>query len=76
MLAYLSRSRRHASMISLSDVIPSARNTMNRGTGFLTLGIDTTMFLLVYFLVGATKSMRNERTGFDGSSDTLFISAE
>ena len=36
-------------MISLSEIIPSARKTIKRGTGLRTFGIFTTIFLKEYF---------------------------
>ena len=63
-------------MICLSEIIPNARNTMNRGTGFRTFGMFTTIFLNVYDGVGATIFTDNVLTGFDTFSETERISAE
>ena len=63
-------------MMSLSDTIPRALKTMNNGTGERTLGILTTICLLVYLLVGATIFTEKVRTGFDAFSETHRISAE
>ena len=67
-------------MMSLSEMTPSARKTMKSGTGFLTFGIFTTIFLKVYFslftVCGATSFTDNVRIGFDTFSDTDRISAE
>ena len=55
--------------------MPRARNTINRGIGFLTLGILTTIWLLVYVDVGATIRTDNVLSGLEASSDTVLISA-
>ena len=57
-------------------MIPSARNRINIGIGFLTLGILTTIFLLEYLLLGAIIFTDNVRMGFDTFSETDRISAE
>ena len=49
---------------------------MNNGTGFLTLGIFTTILLFVNLALGATRDIENLRIGFDGFSETLLNSAE
>ena len=64
------------SIISLSDSTPSARIKINSGTGFLTLGIFTTIWLLVNKEVGATISTLTVLTGLEASSETDLISAE
>ena len=63
-------------MISLSEITPNARITINKGIGILTFGIFTT--ILPFFLVGvgATILTANVRVGFDVSSETERISAE
>ena len=43
MFLFLSRSKRHTRIISLSEMTPSARIRMKSGIGFLTLGIETTI---------------------------------
>ena len=63
-------------MISLSEIIPRARNTIKSGTGDRTFGIFTTICLFVYLLVGAHIFTENVRTGFDAFSETHRISAE
>ena len=63
-------------MISLSEIIPSARITMNNGTGFLTLGIDTTICLLEEEGCSATILTDNVLIGFEASSETDRIFAE
>ena len=67
-------SSKHIVMISLSEIIPSARNTINKGTGFRTLGIFTTIFLNVE--VVDIIFTDNVRIGFDAFSETERISAE
>ena len=62
--------------MSLSETIPSARNTINNGTGARTLGILTTICLFVYFLDGVHNFTENVRTGFDAFSETDRNSAE
>ena len=69
-------SNRHISIIALSLTIPNALNTIKSGTGFLTLGISTTIFLFVKLLSGATIFIDNVLFGFDTFSETLLISAE
>ena len=79
---YLSKSCKHIVIISLSDKMPNARNKIKRGTGFLTFGIFTTIFLLVFPDLpkppptGATIFTESVRTGFDKFSETERISAE
>ena len=63
-------------MISLSEIMPNARNTMKRGTGDLTFGILTTNCLFVYLRVGVIIFTDNVLTGFATFSDTDLISAE
>ena len=63
-------------MISLYEIIPRARNTINKGTGLRTFGIFTTIFLLLYELVGVTILTDNVRIGLDTFSLTDRISAE
>ena len=67
-------SSKHISTICLSVTMPSARNTMNSGTGLRTLGIFTTIFMFEYLPLGATRSTLKVRTGLDVFSDTLLIS--
>jgi len=62
--------------MSLSDIIPSARNTINKGTGLRTLGILTTIFLLLYDLLGVTIFTDNVRIGLDTFSLTEGIQAD
>ena len=56
--------------------MPNARIKIKRGTGFLTFGTFTTIWLFV--LVGEGEAMRTDNvlTGFDESSDTERTSAE
>ena len=63
-------------MISLSDMNPRARNTINRGTGLRTLGMLTTILLLVNLPVGATIRTEKVRIGLDTFSLMDRISAE
>ena len=69
-------SSKQYSIISLSDIIPYALITINKGTGFLTLGIDTTIWLLDEEGCSATILTANVLTGFEASSDTDLILAE
>ena len=54
---------------------PKALIKMKRGTGFLTFGTFTTIWLLVYFVEGLTILIDKVLTGFEASSDTERISA-
>ena len=63
-------------IISLSEIIPNALNTINRGMGLRTLGIFTTIFLLENRLLGLSIFTERVRIGFDTFSDTERISAE
>ena len=72
----LFRSCKQYSIIFLSDSMPSARITINRGTGLRTFGIVTTIWLFVNVVVGDTIFTAMVLAGFDESSDTVLISAE
>ena len=71
-------------MISLSEIMPNARNTITRGTGFLTFGIFTTMFPPEYLIEfnrvqqenGIHIFTDNVRIGLDTFSDTERMLAE
>ena len=60
----------------LSDITPSALITMKSGTGFLTLGILTTIWPFLHEGVAATILTESVLIGFEASSDTDLISAE
>ena len=62
--------------MSSSDVTPRALIKINNGTGFLTFGTETTIWLLLYLGDGATIFTEVVRMGFEVSSDTDLISAE
>ena len=61
---------KHVSMICLSEITPSARITMNKGIGFRTFGMFTTILLFVNRVVGATMRTEVVLRGFDKSSET------
>ena len=50
--------------------------TINKGTGFLTFGIDTTIWLLEDDGCSATIRTAKVLTGFEASSETDLILAE
>ena len=71
--------------MSLSEMTPKARNRMNRGTGFRTLGTATTMFSLENLPemprpmanpAGAMIFIESVRIGFDTFSETERMVAE
>ena len=62
-------------IISLSEIIPNARNSIKSGIGLRTFGISTTIFKYEYDLVGATIRTDNVLTGLETFSETDFISA-
>ena len=74
--SFESMSYTQCSKMDLSLSIPRARITINRGTGLRTLGMNTTMFPCVCDGVGACTRTDMVRTGLDGSSDTVRMSAE
>ena len=63
-------------IISLSDITPSARIRIKSGTGFFTLGTETTIWLLLNDGDGATILTEAVLIGFEVSSETERISAE
>ena len=73
---YFFKSNKQYSIIFLSDSIPKARITINNGIGFLTLGIFTTICLLVYLVEGLTILIDAVLIGLEESSLTDLISAE
>ena len=66
----------HVSIIDLSDNIPNALITINKGIGFLTLGITTTICLLVKEGVAPTNLTAVVLTGLEASSERHLTSAE
>ena len=76
MFAFLSKSSKQYSIISLSDKTPNALITIKRGIGLRTFGIRTTICPFEYRAPGATSLTDIVRSGFDASSDTVRISAE
>ena len=56
--------------------MPNALIKINRGTGFLTFGILTTILLLLNVDVGVTILTCNVLIGLEESSETDLISAE
>ena len=62
-------------MIALSGSTPRARININRGIGFLTLGITATICPFEYVVDGRTIRTENVLTGFDVSSAAHLISA-
>ena len=71
----LSKSNKQVSIISLSEIIPSALIKINKGIGFLQLGIETTICLLVNLDVSSVILIEKVLCGFDVSSETDLISA-
>ena len=63
-------------IISLSEIIPRARKTINSGTGERTLGIFTTICLFVNLEEGAHIFTEKVRIGLEMFSDTDRNSAE
>ena len=74
--SYLSKSSKHMVIMSLSLIIPRARNTINSGIGLRTFGILTTIFLLEYLVDGVSIFTDNVLIGLDTFSETERISAE
>ena len=61
--------------MSLSDITPSALNTINNGIGERTFGINTTILLFDLVALGFTILTDVVRIGFDVFSETDLISA-
>ena len=75
MSALASRFNKQRSTMSRSLITPNARMTMKSGIGFRTLGMSTTICLLLYLASGATSLTAILRSGLEGSSDTVRTSA-